>query len=260
MRIDFFEEFPSAEILGKAKLINFPSRVYIAASSVQEYLDYRKILNEANPDVESGYWPILKESYWISGLAQIAEIENLNAELVANIEALKGDAVMLDLELPFRNKKLFRSNWLNIFKTKKLIRKLFRTLEGNGIEIVTAEVPIPFGLGQAILRFLGIHYSQSVAQHSRIITIYTSILTGWDRSRKLEVMLKWWFGKVAVKHRLWFGLGLTSGVFGATAVLSLQELLRDLGFVRDSGSERAVIFSLNGLNQEIVAVIEPFVH
>jgi hypothetical protein len=37
MRVNFFEEFPNSVSLSKAKLIDFPSTIFIAAKSFKEF-------------------------------------------------------------------------------------------------------------------------------------------------------------------------------------------------------------------------------
>jgi len=77
MRIDFFEEFPTEENLKKAKLIDFPSTVYLAAKSLEEFKISRKKLGKINPKLEAGYWPILEKSYWISPFSYTYELKKI---------------------------------------------------------------------------------------------------------------------------------------------------------------------------------------
>ena len=260
MRIDFFEEFPDDESLSKAKYLTFSSQVFIAAHSVKEFLAHKQKLESINPIAQAGYWPILKDSYWISALAERTEIDTLRIDLEDHSNDLNGVGILLDLELPFRKPELFRKNIFSFLGTKQAVRSLFLSANNIGMNISTAEYPIPFWLGQWGLRVLGVQYPQSLVRHERVITIYTSILTGWDRSRRLERVLKWYFGRVAKKYSLQFGLGLTSGVFGATAVLSPEELRSDLDFVRRSGSQRAVIFRFNGLDSSMAQLLKEFMN
>ena len=71
MRINFFEECigdPQTD-LQNAALITWPSTIYIAAASLSEFIERRRILFAINPHVTAAYWPVLKNSYWISPFA-----------------------------------------------------------------------------------------------------------------------------------------------------------------------------------------------
>ena len=65
MIISFFEEFPDKNSLSKLKLINFNTKLYLAAKS---YKEFKKIKIKNKFVKELIYWPILEknEGYWIS--------------------------------------------------------------------------------------------------------------------------------------------------------------------------------------------------
>ena len=48
MKIDFFEEFPTKENLEKLKLIKFPSKIFIAAESLEEFKKAEKTARKFN--------------------------------------------------------------------------------------------------------------------------------------------------------------------------------------------------------------------
>jgi len=84
MRIDFFEEIPTIDNLEKAILIDFPSTIYLAANSLEEFRELEKNLSLINPELEAGYWPILEKTYYISPFCYTYELENLIIDLEKN--------------------------------------------------------------------------------------------------------------------------------------------------------------------------------
>jgi len=66
MRINFFEEFPISLNLSKAKLIQFPSTIFLAATSLEHFNTAKKKLKKINPKLEAAYWPILPKADWMA--------------------------------------------------------------------------------------------------------------------------------------------------------------------------------------------------
>src|SRR3989344_139078 len=69
MIISFFEEFATKENLSKINLINFKSKIYLAAKDVKTFSSLReKILKQNKKIQDVVWWPVLekKEGYWIS--------------------------------------------------------------------------------------------------------------------------------------------------------------------------------------------------
>ena len=170
MKIDFFEEFPNDENLAKARLLNYPCVVFLAAKSLDEFFVLKEKLSHINPLVEAAYWPILESSYWISPFSETRDLENLYKDLEKH--KLKELKVLIDLEAPPRNT---RSAWENILvfpKNKRIIKSIFENSDKLGIKIFAGEGPIspfmslPFG------------YSYSVRKygHQRIHMYYSSMM------------------------------------------------------------------------------------
>mgnify|MGYP001588836880 FL=1 len=94
MQICFFEEFPTKENLAKIKYVSFPTKLYLAAKSLEEFEN----IKISSPHVkEKIYWPILdkKEGYWFSPFSKRKALERIFAELKG-----KNISVMIDSELP----------------------------------------------------------------------------------------------------------------------------------------------------------------
>ena len=81
MKIDFYEEFPRKENIEKLKLIKFKTRLFIAAKSLNEFQELERQTKKINSKVECAYWPIIKNSYWISPFANTSDLLNLFDEL-----------------------------------------------------------------------------------------------------------------------------------------------------------------------------------
>jgi len=236
MRTDFFEEFPTQENLNKAKLIKFPSTVYIAAKSFDEFRVFEKRLHKINPKLEAGYWPILEKSYWISPFSYTFELKKLIIDL--KNKKLK---VMLDLELPFLDKKLFFTNLFSFFKNKKLIKEIF---QNPNLDILTAEYPVSNKLSQKILGLLGISYRYP---HKKIIMFYSSMINRFRYNQIKKNIMK------RSKQNLQIGLGtIAKGILGDEPILSPKDLGRDLDFLKRAGVKTAVIFRFGGLNKEYI--------
>lgn len=137
MQINFFAE-PTKncslqDIIQKASLIDFPgSTIYLATRSYAEFLFYKRDLWVANQKVEAGYWAILEKSYWPSPFSYPWELKKLRRELEERSpkELLK---VLVDLESPMLNKKLFLFNLSNLWQNKKEIKNLLNDAESLNI-------------------------------------------------------------------------------------------------------------------------------
>src|SRR3989344_2339929 len=131
MKIEFYEEFPNKENLKKLKLIKFPTKIFIASKSVSKFQTYEKIAKKYKKDLEIAYWPIIKNSYWISSFSNTNDL----VELFNGLKKIN-NSLLIDLELPLaKNWKLYFKNLFNLGKNKKLIKNF---LEKNKNRITTA--------------------------------------------------------------------------------------------------------------------------
>lgn len=256
MRISFFEEFPTDDVLAPAGAVDFPATVFLAAHRLAEYEEAAARLVAWNPLCDCAYWPLLPHSYWLSPFANPDDIDALRAEL----EAYRGPPlkVLFDLELPLLQGKLFAGNAPRFFANKRKIRAMFEDF-GNGspIRIHTAEYPVPTAWLQRSLVALGVSQPLRQYGHTRIVMFYTSILRHprlirWVGRRLVRLSKRW-------GDRLQVGLGTVApGVFGNEPILSPEELERDLTFLHEHGVRHVVIFRLGGLTEPYLAVLRRF--
>lgn len=237
MQIDFFEEFPK-KALDKAKLIDFPCTIFIAAKNIKDFEKYKLKLTKINKNIKAAYWPVLKQSYWISPFSNHKELGNLEKELTTF-----KDKVLIDLELPFLNSKLFIKNLLYFFKNKKIINRIMKHKN-----IYTAEYPIFSKIIRWKLKLFGLHFKTN----KRIVMFYTSIIKNNLVKNKIK--------KFIIKNKPIVGLGtITTGIFGTEPILTDKQLEQDLTFLKENQINHAVIFRLGGLNNEYLKVIKRYI-
>ncbi len=75
MQINFYEEFPTDENLMKLKLVKCPTKLFVAADSLKEFKELEKKVKKIKKNTEVGYWPIIKNSYWISQFANHSDLK-----------------------------------------------------------------------------------------------------------------------------------------------------------------------------------------
>jgi hypothetical protein len=256
MRVDFFEEFAATENLRKADMVTWPSLVYLAAHSLHEFDRASAMLHEINPSIEAGYWPVLKESYWISPFSSPHELKTLAQELAERKSNLK---VLLDLELPLLKPSLFFMNLFSFCRNRRIIREILLLSRGHYLQFSTAEYPFVAGAGWWVLRTLGVSYKPQEYGHQRIVMFYSSMI------RRLFLPLgidaRNWFKRSLRKQfrrgqSAAIGLGtIAIGILGNEPILPPQDLENDLAFCREIGAKRIVIFRLGGLTAAYVQPI-----
>jgi hypothetical protein len=259
MKVDFFEEFPTEENLEKAVLIKQPALVYVAAHSLGEFEAAALRLCSVNPSLRIGYWPVLKESYWISPFSYTRELRGLKEELENRDSELD---VLLDLELPLLKPSLFLRNILSFFRNRSVIHELFLLAKDSHIRFSTAEYPTATGIGCIFLKLLGVSYSVKRYGHQRILMFYSSM------AKKVlppfDIDLRKWFRnrlkrEIKKDSSIVLGLGTISvGIFGNEPILSPIELQSDLEYCTRLGLDRVVIFRMGGLSEEYASVIARF--
>ncbi len=254
MKISFFEEFPGKDI-EKAKLIDFPSTLYIAAKSLIEFKYFRDKLKRINPKIEAAYWPILQRSYWVSPFSYSYELSDMEYDLSNDFDyKLK---VLIDLEFPFLRPFLFFRNLFSVFNNKKRIKGMFKNCERMNLDIVTAEYPAYNRFLKKVLEFFGVSYSLDKYEHRKGLMFYTSIIKNNSLKSKISRFIvsenKKYPGRIVV------GLGtIAVGVLGNEPVLRPKELDRDLKFLKEAGIKEVVIFRLGGLNSQYMDIIEKY--
>ncbi len=240
MKIEFYEEFPTEENLQKLKLIKYPIRLFVAAKSIEEFLDLEKKVKTIKRDTNVAYWPIVKNSYWISPFSNKEDLIETFKEL-ENID----NQLLIDLEMP-RNKKLVKKNLSPYFENRKLIKNF---LEKNKKRITTAEFPV--SIISPLMKLLGLDYN-----------IETEKSLMWYSSMNSELMnknIKKNLLNLKNKENYSVGLGtIATGILRNEPILSPKNLEKDLKFVKECGFKRVVIFRFGGINKEYVKVLEKF--
>ncbi|MFH1503337.1 MAG: hypothetical protein ABIE36_01645 [Candidatus Diapherotrites archaeon] len=243
MKIEFYEEFPSKESLEKLKLIKFPSKIFIAAKSIEEFKKYEKIAKSYKRGIEVAYWPIVKNSYWISPFSNTKDL----IELFDGLENIR-NSLLIDLELPLKSKwKMYIGNIFSFRKNKKLIKGF---LEKNKKRITTAEYP--FAFVSSFMKFFGLNYN---INYERSVMWYSSMM-----SKMLNKKIKDNLKNIKNKSNYSISLGtIAIGILGNEPILSPGKLEKDLEFVKKSGFEKVVIFRLGGLNKKYIGVLSKFI-
>jgi len=267
MRIDFYEEFPNIENLSKAELIDFPSTIFIAAYSLNDFRIAEKLLYEINPDLEAGYWPILPESYFISPFSLTFELQCLIDELKNNSqdEKLK---IMLDLEPPGRSFIFEHLNNISFFKNKKIIEYIIKNCEELNVEVHTSEFPYCNFFEKKRQELFGISYSLDKFSFKKYLMFYHTWYINQGSffentflfiKRKIaeQYILKQ-YNKYGDNLRVGVGI-IAHGKNPNETVISPCILDDDIGFLYRNGIKTACVFRLGGLNESYINVIKKYV-
>ncbi len=242
MKIEFYEEFPNKKNLKKLKLIKFPTKIFIAAKSIEEFQKYEKLAKSYKKDLEVAYWPIIKNSYWISPFSNTNDLK----ELFKKLNKIK-NPLLIDLELPFIKRwKMYFKNIFHFRKNKKLIKNF---LEENKNRITTAEYLRTAYSKKA--RFLGLGFE---IECERSLMFYTSTINN-EKAKIWKKNLK----KIKNKNNHSISLGtIAIGILGNEPILSPEKMEKDLQFVKECGFKKVVIFRLEGLNKDYIKILEKF--
>ena len=243
MIIEFYEEFPNEENLKKLKQINFPTKIFIAAKSLKDFQKYEKLAKSYKKDLEVAYWPIVKNSYWISPFANNKDL----MELFSELNKIK-NPLLIDLELPLRVRwKMYFKNLFSFRENKKLIKQF---LEQNKKRVTSAEYSLAFV--SEVMKFLGLNYN---INYERGVMWYSSM-----KSKGMNKKIKINLSKIKNKSNHSISLGtIAIGILGNEPILSPKQLGKDLEFVKEQGFEKVVIFRLEGLDKKYLEVIKKFI-
>ena len=243
MKIEFYEEYPSEETLKKLKLIKFPTKIFLAANSIEKFREYEKLAKSYKNNLEVAYWPIVKNSYWISSFSNPSDLNKLFKEL----NSIKND-LLIDLEFPLPHQwKMYLKNLSHVNKNKKIIKSF---MEKNKSRITTAEHV--FTLWSGISKVFGITYDVDT---EKSIMWYSSM-----RSKSTNKRAKLNLSKIKNKTNYSISLGtIATGVLGNEPILSPENLECDLKFVKKQGFSKIIVFRLGGINQEHVKILEKFI-
>jgi hypothetical protein len=253
--IHFFEEFPTEQTLLPAACMT-SGTIYLAAHSFEQFLQKQELLRSINPNVQAAYWPLLKESYWFSPYSHPHELASFYDELCLRDEHLPPLNILLDLELPFLRRHLFRENRKHARNNRHLLERIFEDASRYRVTLHTAEYPSLGGFSQRLFQRLGISYPTERFAHQKIMMWYTSMIP--LRLRALAQRgLRWSFERY--KDQLSVGIGTIShGIFGNEPLLSPLQMHEDLLFLQKIGIKNVVIFRLGGMTRAYWEILQPF--
>lgn len=248
MQISFFEEFPTKSNLAKLKYVNWNTKLYVAAKSLEEFNKIKSTVKNNKNVKEIIYWPVLKkeEGYWLSPFSSTDALKKVISDISGN------DAkVMWDAELPFRHPWLFL-RLDNYLRNKPMIKRFFKE---KGKLISTSEYPVKNRIAEFILSFLGVSFSPKKHGNKKIIMYYTSMHKHIRRLflKNIQKLHKR-YGK-----KLLIGLGVIAvGILGNESLLSPEDLERDLREMQGVGVSEVIIFRLGGINKKYLKIINKF--
>jgi len=231
MIISFFEEFPTKENLKKLELINFPTKLYLAAPSIKEFKQITSKIKNKHIQ-EFVYWPLLKikEGYWISPFSQRTALQRILNEIPPKT------SVMLDLELPTtKNPLLYLTQLFNFSHNKKLIQQF---ISQHRLVYATEYYPKK----QKFLQFFGLHFP-----HTRVIKMMYHSLHHFDEE----------FVKQELKNLKIVAYGtIATGINQNEPLLSTKQLTKDLQLAKQAQLKEVIIFRLGGLNQKYLNALK----
>lgn len=248
MRISFFEEFPDKSSISKLKWIKFPTKLYLGAKNLDEFLRLKKQIKNKHVQ-EIIYWPLLekKEGYWISPFSQRKALLRIFSELKNHKIPM-----MLDLELPTRWKpSLYLTQLLNFCRNKRLIKQFISNYSG---EVYLAEYYPEGKWKEKIMQMLGIHYTN---HNAKVIKMLYHSMHHFDEAFLRKELLR---GKAEFGNNYLIGLGtIARGIDGNEPILSPELLQRDLRLAEECGIREAVVFRLGGVDGKYKQVLKQFV-
>jgi len=247
MLITFFEEFPTKENLSKLKYVRWPTKLYIAAKSIEEFNQVRSTVKNKHIK-EFIYWPVLhkKEGYWISPFSKRGALLRVLSELKST-----KNPVMLDLELPTtKNPFLYVTQAVNFFRNKCLIREFINNHPGK---VCLAEYYPEGKRKEKILKMFGLHYQK---RNVSVIKMLYHSLHHFDEEFIREE-LKQGKREFGSNYIVSFGT-IAKGINGNEPLLTASQLRKDLQRAKEADIKEVVIFRLGGLNEKYLKAIEEF--
>ncbi len=246
MFISFFEEFPTGKNLEKIRMISWPAKVYIAAKSMDDYVQIRKLITNRNIK-EIIYWPVVErsEGYWISPFTKRKALIRVFSECRG-----KNIPIMIDAELPTtQNPFLYITQGFNFFRNKRLIEKFLRMQK----TVYIAEYAPMHKNILNIMGIFGLHFDPAIYKNKIIKMCYHSMHheSAEEAERKINEGRRLW-GKNFI-----IGYGtIASGIQGNEPILPYKKLEEDLLRAEKAGVDEVIIFRLGGLNKRYAQIIK----
>ncbi len=252
----FFEEDPhNPEVQKKASLLDFPTILFLAANSLEEFYSLREKYLKINPNIEIAWWPIFK-SVWLSPFTKPKEIENVIDDLSSRREKEKRLKVLLDLELPFLRPQYFIVGLFYFTKSKKLIFELIKRADNINVEIFSFEYYPHAFIFPKLLEILGLTFLKLDCDYQRIVSAYTSFLPpGFRQLMKKSVLYAW----RKRKRRMFMAVGVFApGRTGIERKISVKGIEKDIEYFLKRGIDKFAFFRLGGLNRDYLEIIKKY--
>ncbi len=252
----FFEEDPhNPEVQEKASLLKFPTILFLAANSLEEFYSLRERYLEINPDLEIAWWPIFK-SVWLSPFTRPEEIKKIISDLLLKKEKDEKLKMLLDLELPFLRPQYFIIGLFYFIKSKKLIAELIKKAEKINVEIFSFEYHPHIFIFPKLLEILGLTFLELSCDYKRIVAAYTSsVPLGFRQIIKKSVLYAW----RKKKREMFVGVGLLApGRINIERRISVKGIEKDIKYFLKRGIDKFAFFRLGGLNRNYLEVIKKY--
>jgi len=246
MLISFFEEFPTKNNLKKLSLITFPTKLYIAAESLEEFNQIKSTIKSKHVK-EIIYWPILKKSegYWISPFSQRQALKRI-------LKIPTSTPVMLDAELPTRhNPLLYLTQLFNFHSNKKLIKTFLQSRTNTYV----AEYYPEGKWKEYLFTFLGLHYDPKKYNTQLIRMLYSSLHHFSEHFIQKELEC----GTHEHKHRFLIAFGtLAPGINKTEPKITAEQLEMCLSAAQHAKLNEVIIFRLGGLDKKYLRIFKQF--
>lgn len=247
MIVSFFEEFPTKKNMEKLKLVAWPTKLYLAAASLDEFNKLKSNIRDRNVK-EVVYWPILKrkEGYWFSAFSDGSAVSRVLGEVKADVP------VMIDAELPTtRNPLLYLTQSALFHRNKRRLHDFV----GSHKNVYVAEYYPSSKLESKVMSFFGLHFDPKLFNNKVIKMFYTSMHPFRDE----DLVCAFKDCKDRFGDNFIIAYGTTArGVQGNEPILLPDELDHDLRLAKKAKVREVVIFRLGGLNKEYCSVIRDF--
>ncbi|MBI2129991.1 hypothetical protein HYU07_07230 [Candidatus Woesearchaeota archaeon] len=260
--IRVLEEYPTRKNLEKQKYLDFPYKLVLAATSLEQFKERRELAIEtANKGLEGVlYWPVFDNvvegempknlnAYWASPLAQSEDLKKLLGEVVQAQN--EGIQVMVDIEWPLLKRRWYFDidNLVYLYK-KSILEAIVRHPNVSTFE--SANYPDP------IMEFLGMGFNPVKHKNKERIKMLYKFAVPLARLNNPEVkrrIIKEGVEKFGDKFAVALGC-LALGVFNNEPIISPAELREEIKITIMCGVERIYIFRLGGMNEKYADAIK----
>ena len=255
INISFFEEFPDETTFGTVSMIDFDTRIYIAARNLSEFYNLENKLKYKNEHIEEViYWPVLskEEGYWISPWSDSEALSRV-FENVLNRSSNHQLVLLLDLEPPLKRSRLL--NFEDFKHNKEVITNFVKSAKSYNISVITVEKSY---IPDSVLEVFALSFNPKIYGNKRAKMYYSSF-----RRRFLpEFIVDYLFERKVMQYSkdgTIIGIGLiASGVHNESYLNSPVVLQKELAIASEHSLSETIVFSLDGLYGSYAAVIKEF--